>query len=76
MVVPHSHQKIWRVFFKAYGSEQTITHPHLPTVHGLVERVNKKTLDYLKMLLNQIREMEFEELRNSYGEIYNEQYHT
>ena len=27
----------------------------------LVERVNKKTLDYLKMLLNQVREMEFEE---------------
>ena len=48
-------------FLKAYGSEQTITHPHLPTAHGLVERVNKKTLDYLKMLLNQVREMEFEE---------------
>ena len=31
------------------------------TAHGLVERVNKKTLDYLKMLLNQVREMEFEE---------------
>ena len=48
-------------FLKAYGSKQTITHPHLPTAHGLVERVNKKTLDYLKMLLNQVREMEFEE---------------
>jgi len=48
-------------FLKAYGREQTITHPHLPAAQGLVERVNKKMLDCLKMLFSQVKEMEFEE---------------
>ena len=55
------HSKRWRRSIQVKGlgkipsspnKEHSITHPHLPSAHGIVERVNKETLKQLRILLN------------------------
>ena len=48
-------------YLKGYDTERKITHPHLPSAHGLVERVNKSVLEHLSKLLLEVRSMEFDE---------------
>ena len=51
-------------FLKAYGIDHKITHPHLPSAHGIVERVNKEILKQLRILLNGHIHLPFEEWRD------------
>ena len=48
-------------YLRGYDTERKITHPHLPSAHGLVERVNKSVLEHLSKLLLEVRSMEFDE---------------
>jgi hypothetical protein len=51
-------------FLKAYGIEHKITHPHLPSAHGIVERVNKETLKHLRIILDGCVHLPYEEWRD------------
>ena len=58
-------------FLKYFNlTSQLMTHPHQPTAHGMVERVNEETRKHLQLLLNKYEFYSYDEWMLLKGSFY------